>query len=85
MFFRYLDYFFVEQFVIPGETEAKISTTLNNYVASNAVDGNVAQEILYCSHTNEKSTITEAWLRIKLRNVFSLKFVKFWYSKYEMF
>lgn len=85
MFFRYLDYFFVEQFVIPGETEAKISTTLNDYFASNAVDGNAAQEIKYCSHTNEDSTITEAWLRIKLKNVSSLKSVKFWYSKYEMF
>lgn len=66
-------------------TEATSSTTLFDYVASRTVDGDLSQQISRCLHTDESSTITEAWLRVDLKRIFSLKSVKFWYRKYKIY
>lgn len=80
------------QFVDPGTTQADSSKThvskIDNkqypYWPNRTVDGNVSQNILACLHT-AVSGVTEAWLRIDLQTVKSIKSVKFWYrndSKY---
>lgn len=80
----YLNTLFVEQLVIPRETQATTSSTLQGYNAYRTVDGNFDQDISRCSHTNDLPNIKEAWLRINLEKVYSIKSVKFWYSKYDM-
>lgn len=75
---------FVEQFVIPLETQATTSSTYADHVASRTVDGDIDQDISRCSHTNDLAHISEAWLRISLGKVYSIKSVKLWYSKYDM-
>lgn len=47
-----------------------------DYVASRTVDGNTDQNVSSCSHTYVSSDITEAWLRIDLGRVYSVKSVK---------
>lgn len=44
-------------------------------MASRTVDGNTDTS---CSHTDVRSNITEAWLRIDLGRVYSVKSVKLW-------
>nr|XP_022311487.1 receptor-type tyrosine-protein phosphatase mu-like isoform X2 [Crassostrea virginica] len=72
-----------DQLVKFGTTEVALNEALPGYNASKAIDGNITQHISYCSHTNELSTITEAWLRIDLKETYSLKSVKFWYREDE--
>lgn len=80
------------QFVVPGTTEADSSKTHVSsfpsgpypYWPNRTVDGNFSQVIRACLHT-AVSGVTEAWLRIDLQTVKSIKSVKFWYrndSKY---
>lgn len=77
------------QFVVPGTTEADsspihISGGVYPYWPNRTVDGNFSQGILACLHT-AVSGVTEAWLRIDLQTLRSIKSVKFWYrndSKY---
>lgn len=78
-------YSFLAQFVNTN-TKAVSSSTYPDYVASRAVDGNTDQNVTSCSHTHNWGSITEAWLRIDLGTVYSVKSVKFWYrgdSKYQ--
>lgn len=80
---------FPVQFVDPGTTEADSSPIHNSggvypYWPNRTVDGNFSQNIRACLHT-AVSGVTEAWLRIDLQTVRSIKYVKFWYrndSKY---
>ena len=65
--------------VEPGKTTVNISSIFENYSASRAVDGDVNQTISRCSHTDATCTIKEAWLRVDLKNTYSIKSVKFWY------
>lgn len=72
--------------LVNNKTIAVGSSTYKNYVASRAVDGNTDQNVTSCSHTHNLGSITEAWLRIDLGTVYSVKSVKFWYrgdSKYQ--
>lgn len=82
------------QFVVPGETEADSSpvhvSELDSgpypYWSNRTVDGNTSQKIRACLHTADKEGVTEAWLRIDLVTVKSLKSITFWYradSKYS--
>lgn len=80
-----LYYSFLAQFVNTN-TLAVSSSTYGSYVASRTVDGNTDQKHTSCSHTNVSSSITDAWLRIDLGTVYSVKLVKFWYrgdNKYQ--
>ena len=75
------------QLVEPGYTEAISSSTLIDYQASRAVDGDVRQIFPFCSHTDTRLEITEAWLRIDLKKIFNMATVKLWYrndSKYPV-
>lgn len=71
------------QFVVPGVTEADSSeihiSGTYPYWPNRTVDGNFSQTIRACLHTADKKGVTEAWLRIDLKNVKNVKFVKFWY------
>uniref|UniRef100_A0A8W8NL23 EGF-like domain-containing protein n=1 Tax=Magallana gigas TaxID=29159 RepID=A0A8W8NL23_MAGGI len=75
------------QFVVPGVTDADSSKThvsnlssgLYPYFPNRTVDGNFSQKIQACLHTADESGIREAWLRIDLQIVRSIKSVKFWY------
>lgn len=67
-------------FIFNTNTAAASSTTFSNYVASRAVDGNFDQNHTSCSHTGVNTSIKEAWIRVDLGRVYSLKSVKFWYS-----
>lgn len=70
-----------------NETIAVGSSTYGNYVASRAVDGNTDQDVSRCFHSDDRKDIKEAWLRIDLGGVYSVKSVKFWYrgdSKYHL-
>uniref|UniRef100_K1PXV5 Multiple epidermal growth factor-like domains 10 n=1 Tax=Magallana gigas TaxID=29159 RepID=K1PXV5_MAGGI len=49
------------------------------YWPNRTVDGNFSQNARACLHTAVSSGITEAWLRIDLQAVRSIKSVKFWY------
>lgn len=77
------------QFVVPGKTEADSSPIHTSggvypYWPNRTVDGNFSQNIKACLHT-AVSGVAEAWLRIDLQTVKSIKSVKFWYrndSKY---
>lgn len=84
---------FPVQFVVPGTTEADSSLTHVSiidkkqypYWPNRTVDGNFSQNIKACLHTADKKGIKEAWLRIDLLTVKSIKSVKFSYrndSKY---
>eukprot|EP00105_Crassostrea_gigas_P019607 XP_011438156.1 PREDICTED: multiple epidermal growth factor-like domains protein 11 [Crassostrea gigas] len=74
------------QFIVPGVTEADSSKTHVSIIHSKpypywpnrTVDGNFSQKIKSCLHTAD-SGVTEAWLRIDLQTVRSIKSVKFWY------
>ena len=67
------------QLVKPNYTTATSSSTYPGYPASRAVDGYAGQDVSHCSHTDARSDITEAWLRVDLMKTFSIKSVKFWY------
>ncbi|XP_078327529.1 uncharacterized protein LOC111116790 [Crassostrea virginica] len=82
IFFVLLFYTRVEAYlplVEPEKTTVNLSSTYLNYSASRAVDGDVTQTISRCSHTDANSNIKEAWLRVDLKNTYSIKSVKFWY------
>lgn len=71
------------QFVKPGVTQADSSLIHNSggtypYWPNRTVDGNFSQFIRACLHT-AVTGVTEAWLRIDLQSIRSLKSVKFWY------
>lgn len=72
------------QFVVPGVTPA-VSSSIHTsggvypYWPNKTVDGNFSQNFRACLHTAASSGITEAWLRIDLQAVRSIKSVKFWY------
>ncbi|XP_062597090.1 multiple epidermal growth factor-like domains protein 10 [Saccostrea cucullata] len=68
-----------QQLVVPGETTASSSTVYQNFYPSRTVDGDFSQAIGSCSHTGTDPAIREAWLRVDLGSVYSLKFVKLWY------
>lgn len=81
------------QFVVPGRIEAdsspihvsQFSSGPYPYSPNRTVDGNFSQNIKACLHTADKKGIKEAWLRIDLLTVKSIKSVKFSYrndSKY---
>lgn len=83
------------QFVNPGVTHADSSPTHVSlfpsgpypYWPNRTVDGNFSQNVRTCLIT-AVSGVTEAWLRIDVQTVRSIKSVKFWYrndSKYESF
>ncbi|XP_065938287.1 protein draper-like [Magallana gigas] len=65
--------------LVNSNTIAVSSSTYPSYVASRTVDGNTDQNHTSCSHTDARSYITEAWLRIDLGTVYSVKSVKLWY------
>eukprot|EP00105_Crassostrea_gigas_P015663 XP_011432728.1 PREDICTED: multiple epidermal growth factor-like domains protein 10 isoform X1 [Crassostrea gigas] len=75
------------QFVVPGVTEADsspvhvsiIDSVPYPYWPNRTVDGNFSQNIRACLHTAALTSISEAWLRIDLKTVRSIKYVKFWY------
>lgn len=64
--------------LVPQKTIAVGSSTYQDYVASRAVDGNTGQDASRCFHSDNRRDITEAWLRIDLGGVYSVKSVKFW-------
>ncbi|XP_065939417.1 receptor-type tyrosine-protein phosphatase epsilon isoform X2 [Magallana gigas] len=71
------------QFVNPGVTQANSSLIHGfggtyPYWPNRTVDGNFSQTYTACLHT-AVSDVTEAWLRIDLQYVRSIKSVKFWY------
>nr|XP_022311323.1 platelet endothelial aggregation receptor 1-like [Crassostrea virginica] len=68
-----------DQLVQENITEAVSSTTHSHHKASFAVDGDFSQKVEICSHTAIEHGIREAWLRIDLRDIYSIKSVKFWY------
>nr|XP_034321632.1 receptor-type tyrosine-protein phosphatase epsilon-like [Crassostrea gigas] len=73
-------FYFISFFIAKGLAyTAESSSTYLNYVASRTVDGNTDQNVTSCSHTSDLSSITEAWIRVDLGRVYSLKSVKFWY------
>lgn len=65
--------------LVNNKTIAVGSSTYRKYVASRAVDGNTNQDKSRCFHSDDRRGITEAWLRIDLGGVYSVKSVKFWY------
>lgn len=79
---------FSVQFV-DKNTDAVSSSTYYGHNASRAVDGNFDQKIENCSHTDDICGNDEhAWLRIDLKQEYSIKSVKIWYradSKYHIF
>lgn len=71
------------QFVNPGETQADsspihVSGGTYPYWPNRTVDGNFSQNVRACLVT-AVSGVTEAWLRIDLQYVRSIKSVKFYY------
>lgn len=73
--------------LVNNKTVAVGSSTFRDYVASRAVDGNTDQQVSRCFHSDDRRGITEAWLRIDLGGLYSVKSVKFWYrsdSKYHL-
>lgn len=71
------------QFVNPGETQADsspihVSGGTYPYWPNRTVDGNFSQNVRACLVT-AVSSVTEAWLRIDLQYVRSIKSVKFYY------
>lgn len=69
-------YFFPDQIRL---TTVGSSSVYRSNKASLANDGDFSQNIQRCSHTDDKPNIKEAWLRLDLGDVFSMKSVKFWY------
>nr|XP_034320551.1 multiple epidermal growth factor-like domains protein 10 isoform X2 [Crassostrea gigas] len=75
------------QFVVPGVTHADSSPVHVSqlpsgpypYWPNRTVDGNFSQSIRACLYTAAQTSISEAWLRIDLQTVKSMKSVKFWY------
>uniref|UniRef100_A0A8W8NPK4 protein-tyrosine-phosphatase n=1 Tax=Magallana gigas TaxID=29159 RepID=A0A8W8NPK4_MAGGI len=65
--------------LVNNKTIAEGSSTYRNYVALLAVDGNTDQDVSRCFHSDDSRGITEAWLRIDLGGVYSVRSVKFWY------
>lgn len=65
--------------LVHPKTIAEGSSTYRGYVASRAVDGNTDQDVSRCFHSDDSRGITEAWLRIDLGGVYSVKSFKFWY------
>lgn len=91
LYTRWYVFIMTLQFVVPGETEADSSPVHVSlidvpypYWPNRTVDWNFSQNIRACLHT-AVSGVTEAWLRIDLQTVKSIKSVKVWYrndSKY---
>lgn len=77
--------FLTDQFVSKRNTLATSSSQFGTFKAQYAVDENFTQNIIYCSHTSNERNIKEAWLRINLRKVYSIKSVKFWYRTDSMY
>lgn len=80
--------FFSAQLV--GDTTVAVSSTTysernKEYKASLAVDGNTDQDISRCFHSDVKEYFKEAWLRVDLGKVYSVKSVKFWYRGDSMY
>lgn len=76
------------QFVVPGVTQADSSSVYDfegTYYCwpNRTVDGNFYQNIRNCLHT-ATTDVTEAWLRIDLQRMRSVKSVKFWYRNDSM-
>lgn len=74
--------------LVNNKSIAVSSSTYRDYVASRTVDGNTNQNHKNCSHTDVRNNITQAWLRIDLGRVYSVKSVKLWNrgdSKYHLF
>ena len=69
----------LDKLVIAGKTEAISSSVHGSYFPNKSVDGSVQQNNKYCSHTRDNTSITVAWLRTDLKNIYSIKTVKFWY------
>nr|XP_022312103.1 receptor-type tyrosine-protein phosphatase U-like [Crassostrea virginica] len=67
------------ELVIPGKTEAISNSVHGSFFPNKSVDGSFLQNIAYCSHTSDNTSITVAWLRIDLKKIYSIKAVKFWY------
>lgn len=68
-------------------TIVSISSELAGYDVSRTVDGNTDQNASSCSHTGNWNNITEAWLRIDLGGIYSVKSVQIWYrgdSKHQL-
>ena len=73
-------FFLIDQLVIPDKTQAESSSVYgHSYFPNNTVDGDPQQSIAHCAHTKNEKPITEAWLRINLLKVYSIKEIKFWY------
>uniref|UniRef100_A0A8W8NSI4 protein-tyrosine-phosphatase n=1 Tax=Magallana gigas TaxID=29159 RepID=A0A8W8NSI4_MAGGI len=64
--------------LVHPKTIVEGSSTYGGYVASRAVDGNTDQDVSRCFHSDDRRGINEAWLRIDLGGVYSVKSVKFW-------
>lgn len=67
--------------LVSPKTVAVGSSTYRGYVSSRAVDGNTDQDVSRCFHSDDRRDIKEAWLRIDLGGVYSVKSVKFWYRR----
>nr|XP_034319766.1 uncharacterized protein LOC105348378 isoform X2 [Crassostrea gigas] len=78
--FRILAFAFVTQAqFVNNETIASSSSTYHNHFAPKTVDGSFDQNLSNCLHTDVNRQYRDAWLRIDLRKVYSVKSVKFWY------
>lgn len=75
------------QFVVSGVTQTGSSPIFSsgtyNYWPNRTVDGNFSQSHQACLHT-AIIDVSEAWLRVDLQAVRSVKFVKFWYRNDSM-
>lgn len=67
----------LDQVVEPGYSTATSSSTYLNFAAFRAVDGNLSQSTMFCSHTDFKSEITEVWLLVGLRKILKIAMVKY--------
>lgn len=76
------------QFVVPGVTQTDsspiFSSGTHKYWSNRTVDGNFSQSHQACLHT-AITDVSEAWLRVDLQAVRSVKFVKFWYRNDSMY
>lgn len=80
-YIEFKDFFFLLILApfVNQQTVVNISSIYPNYSLSRTIDGNFDQSASSCSHTDVSSDITEAWLRIDLGLVYSVKSVKIWY------
>ncbi|XP_062580546.1 multiple epidermal growth factor-like domains protein 6 isoform X2 [Saccostrea cucullata] len=76
----YMDKCPTKQLVIPGYTLATSSSVDHEYVGNpkKTVDGDFRQRpYIHCLHTARWQK--EAWLKIDLRKIYNISYVKFWY------